>query len=82
MPSLGKGSEPAMSAIAVTPSDTTDLATPARAMYVGTSSDLSIITPDGVTVLFASVPSGFILPVAAIRVRATATTATNVVALY
>lgn len=82
MPSLGKGSEPAMSALAVTPSDTTDLATPARALYVGTSGDLSIITPDGVTVLFASVPSSFILPVAAIRVRSTATTATNVVALY
>lgn len=68
-------------AAVVTPSDTVDLpGGPALWLYVGVSGD---ITADvaGVTVLFKAVPVGP-LWVRAVRVRATATTATNIVALY
>jgi hypothetical protein len=67
-------------AAAVTPSDSVDIAFLPRALYIGTTGD---VTADvgGTTVLFKNVPSGYILFIKASRVRATGTTATNIVAL-
>ena len=74
---------PARSAAAVTPSDSTDLSTYAKAIYVGVSGDVTLI-PVGaaadVGVLFKSVPIGW-LPIQARRILATGTTASQIVAL-
>lgn len=75
-------SDPAVNALAVTPSDSTDLtAAPCRALYVGTGGNISAVV-GGNTVTFTGVPSGSILPVRISRVRATSTTASNIIALY
>ena len=73
---------PAESAAAVTPSDSTDLTYLARALYIGSGGNLVIDVADGATVTFTNVMSGSILPVRVKRVRATSTTASNIVALY
>lgn len=76
---------PARSAVAVTPNDSNDLGTPARALYVGVGGDLKITTFDGQTVEFRNLPSGFVLPVMVARVYATGQTgaiASAIVALY
>lgn len=72
---------PAVHAAAVTPSDGTDLAVVARALYVGGTGDLTLITTQGETVQFKSVPVG-VLPVMTARVKSTGTTATFIVALW
>lgn len=72
----------ARNAVAVTPHDTNSITT-ARALYVGVGGDITLRTrDDGVDVLFKAVPSGVILPVVTKYVRATGTTATNILALY
>ena len=76
-------STPADYAAAITPHDSTNLPIPARAVYVGTGGDITaIIAAGGNAVLFKNVPGGTILPVRVQRVNATATTATDMVALY
>lgn len=72
---------PATSAAAVTASDSTVLDT-TRALYVGTTGDVSVVTKDGNTVTFAAVPAGAILPIRVTKVRSTGTTASNIVALW
>ncbi|MNH04762.1 hypothetical protein D3C79_640680 [compost metagenome] len=64
----------------VTPSDTTDLATPAIAIAVEVSGALSVVKLDGTTELIPAVllPAGVILPFPVKRIRATGTTASGV----
>lgn len=71
---------PARLAVAVTPSDVTNLANPTRALYVGGTGNLSVEMYGGGTAVFSSVPVG-ILPIQVTRVNATSTTATNILAL-
>ena len=71
---------PAGYGVAVTPSDSTVFYT-TRALYVGTGGNLSVEDINGI-VAYANVPAGYILPVQVKAVRATGTTATNIVALY
>lgn len=75
---------PAQGAVAVTPSDGTDLApTGCRALFIGTGGNISIDTQQGDTaVIHKNVASGSILQIGAKRVRATGTTATDIVAWY
>ena len=73
---------PADDAAAVTPSNTVDLATVARSLYVGGAGNVSLVTARGTTVTFTAVPAGSILPVRCRRVRVTGTTATAIVALW
>lgn len=81
--SIQKGmTSPADDYSAVTPSDSTDLASRPRGLYVGTGGDVVIVNPSGTAVTFKSVPSGTVLPVRAVRVKSTGTTATDIVALY
>jgi hypothetical protein len=75
-------SSPGQHAAAVTPDDNTDLATSARALWVGTGGNVALVTVGGETVTITSVPSGSILPVRCSRVKATGTTATGIVALW
>lgn len=72
---------PARDYVAVTPNDGADLTREARALYIGVSGDVVLVSGAGNTVTFKSAPVG-VLAVGAVRVKATGTTATNIVALY
>lgn len=76
------GSIPAEDAVAVTPSDSTNLTNAARALYIGGAGNIVVVTAGGSVITFSNVQSGSILPVRATRVNATNTTATNIVALF
>ena len=79
---ISESSVPANQAEAVTTSDTVNLSGTARALYIGVGGNVTVLMPDGTTVLFTGVQSGTILPVRVRRVNSTATTATSIVALY
>jgi hypothetical protein len=73
----------ARTAVAVTPSDTTDLPTYAKALYIGTSGDIAVIpvgSPTDTSVIFSGHPTGY-FRVQVRRVLSTGTTAGNIVAL-
>lgn len=78
----------AHSAVVVTPSDVT-LIPPTRALYVGSGGNLTVLMAnanadtggDIASVTFSNVVAG-ILPIQVIKVLATGTTASSVLALY
>ena len=72
---------PAGDGTAVIPSDSVDLATPCRSIYVGTAGNIVLVTISGTTLTFVNVAAGSILPVRASRIRATNTTAGSLIAL-
>lgn len=74
---------PARMAVAVTPSDTVNFTQGAcRGLYVGVTGDVVVVAPDGTSVTYKSMASGLVHPIQALRINATNTTATNMVALY
>ena len=74
-------SAPATSCVAVTPHDTNPLQSVPKALYVGTGGTLVIRGTHGGDATFVGVPSGTVLPVRAAYVRASGTTAADIVAL-
>jgi hypothetical protein len=74
----------ARNAVAVVPSDTVDLPTPAKALYIGSAGNVTILpinaTDDTQTVQFANHPVGY-MPVQVRRVMAAGTSASGIVAL-
>lgn len=68
---------PALGALAVTPSDSTDLATAIRAVTLGGGGTLSFVGVDGVTYTTGALPAGT-YALRATRIRATGTTATDI----
>ena len=73
---------PALSFFSITPDDADYLPHVVRGIYVGTGGDIFIVPREGDDpVPFIGVPAGFILPVIAVAVRATGTTADNLVGL-
>lgn len=72
---------PSGKGVPVVPSETTTIGG-ARALYVGGGGNVVCDFADGLAgVVFTAVPVGSVLPIAPLRVR-TATTATNIVALF
>lgn len=67
-------------AAAVTPSDTNTFNP--SVLFVGGVGNVTLKTAQGSTVLFFSVPGGSIIPVQAIQVLATGTTASNIVRIF
>jgi hypothetical protein len=73
---------PATRCFAVTPSDSADLPQATKALYVGTAGDVVLLSIDSAaSVAFRNVPAGSILDVRARAVRATGTTAADIVGL-
>lgn len=74
--------DPYNDAAAVTPSDSTPLGQVTRALYIGGAGNVTLITYAGNTVAFESVPVGTVIQIRTSQVKATGTTATNILALY
>lgn len=75
---------PASRGLAVTNSDSTALI-PTRGLYTGTGGDIKVTLADqsdAQAVTFAATNAGTVLPVQAIKVWATGTTASSIIALY
>lgn len=70
----------------ITPSDSTDLATYPKAVYVGTTGNVTMIgarAPSGASgVAWKNVPSSSLLPARPRRILATGTTATDILGCY
>jgi hypothetical protein len=76
-------SAPATRCVAVTPHDSNVLSAIPKGLYVGTGGSLSIeAVGGGGAVTLANVASGSVIPVRVRIVRATGTTAADIVALY
>lgn len=85
MPGLYSGEHmnaPSGRMAAVTPSDTTQFAYTTRALYVGGSGNISLLSEAGDTVTLVGVTAGSVLPIRINRVNSTNTTATNMVAFF
>ena len=75
-------SDPARSALDVTPADGVALSTIPKALFVGSAGNVHLrCVDDTEPVLFRNLPSGSILPVRAAEILATGTTAANLVLL-
>ncbi|MGN6277217.1 MAG: spike base protein, RCAP_Rcc01079 family [Sphingomonas sp.] len=76
-------SAPARRAAAVTPSDNEAIAETPKALYVGTGGAIVMQGVDGGgDQTWSGVPSGAVLPFRARYIRATGTTAADILALY
>ena len=76
--------DPATNAVAVTPSDSTDLGFVTRAVYVGDggAKHMAVIMQDSGTVTFENIPTGSFLPIRCTRIKSTGTTASKIIALW
>lgn len=77
---FGGVGEPAVYAVSITPSDSTDLVTVSRAIYVGGAGNLVVTMLGGGDATFTAVPAGTILPIRVTRVKTS--TATALLNLY
>lgn len=68
--------------VAVTPSDVTVFPRVTRGIYVGFGGDIVIRTADGDDLTFTFAENGTVLPIAAVMVKATGTTADNIIAMF
>ncbi|MEG3126090.1 spike base protein, RCAP_Rcc01079 family [Sphingomonas sp. GB1N7] len=76
-------SAPATRAVAVVPHDTNALGDVPKALYVGTGGDIAARgVGGGADVVFRNVAPGSVLPFRAAFVRATGTSAADLIALY
>ena len=81
-PLLAPSPNTAQTAVAVTPSDGTNQAVPFRALWIGGTGNVNIAFADGTNAIFTAVPTGYMLAVGGVRVNATSTTATSILAVY
>jgi len=73
---------PATKAVAISPSNTTELAEPVRALYVGGDGDVKVTPVESDTpVIFVGVVAGTIIPIVTRQVWAADTSATSIVGL-
>lgn len=80
---LDSVSSPATRVAAVVPHDVNALAEVPKALFVGTGGNVTLRgAGGGADAVLKNVPDGSVLPVRAAYVRATGTTASDIVALY
>ena len=77
---------PALNGEEVTPADGSDLTYATRAIWVGGAGDLEVVMKGdkaaaGATLSITGIPAGTLLPLSVVRIKATGTTATAIVAL-
>lgn len=73
---------PARNAFSILPDDTIALPSATKAVYVGTGGDIAVQLIDSEQdVVFSNVPTGSILAIRIVAVRASGTTASNLVGL-
>lgn len=72
---------PGSHAASINPSDTTDLATASRALYVGGPGNLQLTLVGGTTITLHNLSAGWV-PLRTMRVHASGTTATDIVAVW
>ena len=72
---------PARQWVAVTPSDTVNLPAGCRGIFCNDGGDIACVGADGVAVVF-TVGASQTVPIGPVRVNATDTTATEIIALY
>ena len=73
--------QPARRAEAVTPHDTNELTLVSRGLWVGGAGNVAVVMAEGDEVTFVGVSAGTLLPFCVKQVKATGTTATNIVAV-
>lgn len=82
--SMRTGDQPFSGGIAITPNDSTDVTATHRALWIGTGGTLSavVLGSDGTTrnTIATTVGDGSVFPMRVLRVNATGTTATGIVA--
>jgi hypothetical protein len=66
----------------VVTSNTVTYEDPTRGVYVGVGGNVKVDMVSGGTVNFLNIIAGTLLPIQVVRIYATGTTATNLVALY
>ena len=71
---------PARHAAAVTPSDSTTLGFVTKRLFIGATGNVTVVMADGSSVTYTAVPAGSYLRIRVSQVKATGTTATNIVA--
>ena len=64
-------------AAVITPSDTAFIQ--CNGIYVGTTGTVTVTTAVGTSVLFTAVPAGAVIPLQITQIKATGTTASNIV---
>lgn len=80
---LDSVSSPSTRAVAVVPHDVNPLADVPKALFVGTGGTIVLRgAGGGADVAFKNLPSGSVLPLRALFVRATGTSAADIVALF
>ena len=72
----------AIKSVDVTPDDNSDLAIIGAIIFVGGGGNLEVTTVSGDTVIYKNLPDAYTLPVQVRRVKATNTTATDIIAQY
>ena len=65
----------------ITPSDTVNFSTTAFAVFVGGAGNVTLVTPKGTVLTYTAIAAGTMLPVKAVRVNATLTTATLLIGI-
>ena len=73
--------QPATHVFTITPGDSAYLDDLPRGIYVGGAGDLAVMTIGGSIAIFVGLVAGTIVPVRAVRVYATGTTATSLLGL-
>ena len=73
--------KPAQGHTPVTPSDAAIFSPPFRMLFIGGAGTITVVSMAGNSATY-SVIAGYLLQVAGVRVMATGTTATGIVALY
>ena len=72
---------PATDGFTITPHDITELNEVPRAIYIGSTGDVTLLTLEGTELLFKNCASGSILPIRATIIKSTGTSATNMLGL-
>jgi len=74
--------EPWRKGVAVTPNDSNTLTPPSDAIYVGTAGNVVVTGINGADYTLTGALAGAVYNISVTKVKATGTTASNIVALY